>query len=359
MEIEREFLKVDENPQMSPTRFSVLSSCHKKYWFNYVLHASYSVPVNVAIGTLMHKIIENMWVRERTSGHLIPGYKDKKTCENIAVGNWKFNFARTGVAQNGKPIEWTVYDGHGYAKSLIERIRQTAGIAYESEMNWPPIKVELPIEVEYKGFKLFSRIDGLKKGLDGKGIVIMDHKSGPERIESPNPDEISYFVQKNMQLTFNAIVLFEALNHKYTIISDIFPEYNGIRLDEYLRILTVGLNDIFPRKENGIVRTTSKFYPSRRTRHDFDDAVESIQIGLGALRRKEFDANKGAQCNYCFFRKICDDYTPADYHKNEHQRQYSLFAGQGIVLEDPKPMKKKGRAYQGYFRNWIQKEEGN
>ncbi len=341
-----EELKVNENPVFSPTRLSMMDDCHKKYWFNYVLkYKSYKIPSSVVIGKHNHKIIEKMWVEDSKTRMLVPGYKSRESCKNIAGRDWKLFFAKRGVS-DGKEIEWTKYDGNGWGKGLINRIRETAGIAYNRAMGEKPrLRAEFSINVDYEGLKFSSIIDEVRSQREGNGkerIVIRDHKTGAGRIGE-------YFVQKNLQLTLNSIVLFEALQHKYSEVSRIFPKYQGIPLDEFLDVLTVEINDVFPWREKGVLKENTEIFSSKRTEQDFNEALIAAEAAIESLRDRDFHPNKGYHCDMCFFKKVCDDYNPSEYHKNDFEKNFPLFVGTGLIAEKHKS-NKKTRRYQKSFR---------
>lgn len=322
-------LKIDENPWWSPTRIRIMEDCKKKYWFEYIFHLKHKVPSSFIIGKHNHKINEKMWLEEPYTKKLIPGYKSYESCVKISVRDWKFKYAKTGECE-GMKIEWNKYDANGWGKRLIGRIAETAGISYTRAMNEEPrLKSELEMKVEFDGIKIMARVDELRKNL-----VIRDHKSGREEIKE-------YFLKKNIQMTLCAMCLFASLQES-SIASEIYSQYKGISLNEFLDALVIEINDIYPRVENGVHKSTSKIYLSKRTEKDFNDAIEIIEAGKKTLKDRDFHPSK-ENCDFCVYKRDCDKYEPLDYHENEYEKNFPLFASVGILINNCKPKVKKRR----------------
>ena len=345
--IER-LLEVDENPHFSPSRLASMATCPKQGWFNYVLrYKDFNVPSYVTLGSFLHKKIEKIWVSPEKDGIWLPGYKSREKCLSIAKRDWKFRYA--GRDENGQvktseghPIEWFEKDNEGYG--LLWRVEKSMGLAYDREIaEGPWAAAELPVKVEFKGIKLYCKIDALWER-PGGGIIIEDHKSGSEPVGE-------YFVRHNQQLSINSMSVFEALQRKHTYLSRIFPKYAGISLNEFLDpgFLQVQIHDINPRKD----KEKSEVYSSSRTEHDFNEVIASAGAARKSLIERDFHANKGHSCDICFFRKVCNDYHPEEYYKDEFSRRYPLFAGledDALVSDNPKINTGKQKPRQSSFR---------
>jgi hypothetical protein len=329
--VEIEELKVNENPYWSPSRINLMEDCHKRYWFEYILHHDSKISSSAAVGKHNHNIIEKLWVKNSLTRLLVSGYKSYQSCVNSSVRDWKFNYAKKGIC-DGKEIEWGKYDGNGWGKKLIGRIGEIAGLAYTRAMGEEPrLRAELEIKVEFEGLNILVRIDELRRNL-----VIRDHKTGSEAIGE-------YFVKKNLQLTMCSMALFESLQKPYTMASEIYPEFKGIGLDEFLDKLTVEINEVYPRAENGIHISNTIIHSAKRTERHFNEAIQTIQRSIKSLQERDF-CPSAKNCDRCEFRKVCDEYDPTKYHMGKYEETFPLFANSGIVLERYTPkLKSKNR----------------
>lgn len=328
-------LKVNENPWWSPTRIKTMESCKKKYFFEYVLHLEHKVPSAAAAGKHNHKIIEKMWLAVPGTKNLVKGYKSYESCVNVSLRDWKFNYARTGETE-GRKIEWGIYDGNGWGKRFLGRIAETAGLSYTRSMNEKPrLRAEIEMKAEFEGIKIMSIADELRDDL-----IIRDHKSGSEQIKE-------YFVKNNFQMTLCSMCLFLCLQKPHTDVYDIYPEYRKISLDEFLDLSRVEINDVYPRTNNGIHNPTSEIYSAKRTGHDFNEAIQAIQCGINSLKERDFHPSK-ENCDFCVYKKECNNYNTEDYFKNEYAEKFPLFASSGIILDSYKPRLKKQRLQKSF-----------
>lgn len=325
-------LKIDENPWWSPTRTKKAEKCMKEYWFEYILHLEHQVPSSAVIGKHNHIMIQNFWKEEPYTKKLVPGYKSYESYINSSMRDWKFYYAKTGEI-DGKKIEWRDYDGNGWGKGLIGRIAETAGIVYTRYMNEEPrLKAEFEMRGEFDGIKIMARVDELRENL-----VIRDHKSGNEKIRE-------YFLRNNVQMTLCAMCLFECLQNPYSIASKIYPKYRSISLDEFLDILMIEIHDISPKwpTKEGIHKPITKIYNAKRTEQDFHDVIQIIESKQKALKERDFHPSK-ENCDFCFYRDDCNNYSPTEYHKNEYKKNFPLFADAGLFFDNYKPKIAKKR----------------
>lgn len=328
-----EQLNVEENPWWSPSRLAVMERCKKEYWFKYVRHLDSKISTEAAVGKHNHRIAERTWL-ESDKG-LVPGYKSYDSCIGASVGNWKYLYALPGKVE-GREINWKDYEGQGFARWLLGRIAETAGIIYNRFLSEEPrLKAEVKMQAELEGLKIMVIADELRKNL-----VIRDHKSGNEKIGE-------YFLKNNIQMTLCSMCLFECLQKPYTIASDIYPEFAGISLDEFLERATLEINDICPRTHEGIHKSNSVIYPAKRTERDFQDAIRIIQAGNKSLRERDFHASR-KDCDFCDYRAACNDYHPEDYHVNEQEKLFPLFYSAGIVLDSCHPQRKAKRLQKNF-----------
>jgi hypothetical protein len=319
-------LKVNENPLWSPSRFGVADRCMKGYWFQYVFHLKHTIPSGVAIGKLEHRMIENFWKKDPSSGLLVPGYKSYESFVNSAVRDWKFYYVKTGESE-GQRIEWGQYDGKGYAPWLIGRIAESMGMVYTRYMEEEPrLGAEIRMEGEVEGIKIMAIADELRRGL-----VIRDHKSGNRRIGE-------YFVKNNTQMTVCLMCLFNCLQSPFSeVVPKAYPEYVGISLDEFLDIARVEIHDISVKwSKDGMREATTEIHEEKRTEQDFYEVLEFIQSKQRALRERDFSPSKD-NCDYCFYKRDCHNYDPNEYHENEYERNFPLFANAEVFMDSSKP----------------------
>ena len=319
-------LKAIENPVWSPTRLLVADECMKKYWFQYVFHLDYVINSGIAVGKLDHRMIENFWKKDPDTGLLVRGYKSYESFINSAVRDWKFSYAKTGKS-GGQKIEWREYDGNGWSKGLTGKIAESMGIVYTRYMDEEPrLETEVKMKGEIEGVKIMSIADELRKYL-----VVRDHKSGIKKIGD-------YFVKNNNQMTICLMCLFQCLQSPFsTVVQGTYPEYIGISLDDFLGIARVEIHDIAARwPKKGVHEPISKIYKTKRTEQDFHEAIQSIQSKQKALRERDFSPSKD-NCDYCFFKRDCDKYDPNDYHENEYENNFPLFANAGVFMDESRP----------------------
>jgi hypothetical protein len=342
MEIDGMVLEVKETPYISPSALNEWQSCPKRYWFSHVLHHPHNINSGMAIGKHVHRIEEKMWKLDPDKELIIPSYVSYQQCVNCAgVGTWKRFYAGEKNAER-LGIEWGEYDGNGYSPWLIGRIAETAGLIYTRAItDGPPLRAEFEIKVEYPTVRILSILDDLRRGENGKGIVIIDHKSGYENFGG-------HYAKKNYQLTMNGMCVVEALQHPNTEVSRLFPEYRGISLDDFLNdVLIVKINDIFPRTRKGEDRLpNTTFHPAGRKKIHCNSALQCFQQFYTGLKNREFIAI-ARDCNKCFFAEVCDDYDPAEYYYESSKEElplplftpkinphFSELIGLGIVKEE-------------------------
>ncbi len=322
-------LEIKETPFISPSSISEWDSCHKRYWFSHILHYPSKPNSGMAIGKLVHRIMDRMWKWDEERGVFLPYYKSYRQCVNCAgVGNWKRNYAE--IKKKIKPekakkteIEWNEYDKNGWAPWIIGRVAETVGLIYTRALtDGPPLRKEFEIKVEYPPVRIRSILDELRRGENGSGIVIRDHKSGVE-------NSGGYYASKNIQLTMNGMCVFEALQHPHTEVSRLFPEYRGISLEDFLNdVLEVQINEIYPRHPRdayGHLPETKIHQRKRKILH-CNEALQTFQSFYDGLKKRDFHPNP-KECNRCFFKEVCDDYDPAEYNyqASKEDLQLSLF----------------------------------
>jgi hypothetical protein len=318
-------LKVIENPSWSPTRV-LTADCMKRYWLQYVYHLNYAVNSAIAVGKLDHRMIENFWKEDPDTGLLVPGYKSYESFVNSALRDWKFSYARTGTS-GGQKIEWGKYDGNGYSKFLLGKIAESMGMVYTRYVDEEPrLEAEVKMEGEIEGIKIMAIADEFRKDL-----VIRDHKSGNRKIGE-------YYLKNNIQMTICSMCLFEDLQSGFGGIAQrAYPEYVGIRLDEFLDIARVQIHDISAKwVKNEMHEPITKVYEEKRTEQDFNEVIQFIQSRQKALRERDFFSSK-SNCDYCFFNGDCSNYDPNDYHQGEYERDFPLFANAGVFMDSSHP----------------------
>jgi len=335
-------LKVNENPLWSPTRLKTAIDCMKAYWFQYVFHLKYSINSGIAVGKLIHRMMENFWKKDPDTGLLVPGYKSYESFVNSAMRDWKHYYAKTGESE-GQKIEWSKYDGNGYSRSLIGRIAEMAGIIYTRYMNEESrLETEVEMEGEVEGIKIMAIVDELRKDL-----VIREHKSGYRKIGE-------YFIKNNNQMTLCSLCLFNCLQSPYTtIVPKIYPKYKDISLDEFLDISKIEIHDISPGwPKDGIHKSVTEIYTTKRTEQDFYDVIETIVSKQRALKERDFSPSK-ENCDSCFYKRDCDKYDSVKYHENEYERNFPLFANAGVFIDscNPKIVNKRRQKTFRFKRN--------
>ena len=145
-------------------------------------------------------------------------------------------------------------------------------------------------------------------------------------------------------MTLCLMCLFNCLQSPYsTVVPEIYPEYVGINLDEFLGIAQVEIHDISSRwPKKGVHEPISKIYKAKRTEQDFHEVIQSIESKQRALRERDFSLSKN-NCDYCFYKRDCPKYDPTEYHENEYEQNFPLFANVGVFLDDSRPRIKRRR----------------
>jgi len=55
-----------------------------------------------------------------------------------------------------------------------------------------------------------------------------------------------------------------------------------------------------------------------------------------ALKERDFSTSKD-NCDFCFYKHDCNKYDPTEYHENEYERNFPLFANAGVFLDNCNP----------------------
>lgn len=310
---------VEEHPEWSPTRLDLAELCMKSYWFQYIKRIPHTINSSIARGKLLHRIIENFWKIDETTNSLTQGYSSYESFVNSAVRDWKFQFAKTSES-DGQKIEWD-FKGQQWSPRFIGDIANTAGRIYSRYIaEEPRLASEFEIKGKFEGIKIFAKIDELRKE-----IVIRDHKSGYKK-------HGEFYLKNNIQMTAYMMCVFCALQEPTAKISKIYPEFIGISLDEFLEIASIEIHDVSAKKEGELKEPRTIIYPAKRREQDFIELTQTIKIKEKQLRERDFHPTKGKHCDYCFYKKNCDDYNPVEEHKNELERNAPLFAYAGLDM---------------------------
>jgi RecB family exonuclease len=166
--------------------------------------------------------------------------------------------------QNWQPL--------GYADEKHRQLRFDSGIKlltdyYNKNADRPitHMALEKSFNIKIDGVKFFGRIDRIDS-LDGNSVEIIDYKTGTPK----NQKE----VDNDSQVTIYAIAAKEALGYDPKLLSLYFVE-------------------------------TGEKLTTTRTPEQLNDMKTEVHEVLEKMRKGEYAATPGMQCNWCDFKDIC------------------------------------------------------
>jgi hypothetical protein len=324
-------IKIENEPDWSPSRILVADRCMKEYFFKYVLHEKQKTSASELRGSVMHNRIEKFWKRNK-KGFYIPSFKSEESFANRVAGDLKM-IAVSGE-YNGRELD----DSKGFifsdafqdetklmAKSVYKRYIREGVCLNERGMIFPKeLRINRKLELKSgRVIKLNSIIDELRPEL-----TIRDHKIGYKTI-------LKEAIENDIQFTHYLFSVFLELQDEKSDLKNFYSNYLGISLNDFLEVAKVEFHHVSQNHlpEEKREEELSQIYISKRNRTQVANLVRKICQCEDMIKRREFfPTTDNSACHFrCKYGlEKCIDVKPEEIIAKSEGEKNSLLIFSGV-----------------------------
>ena len=230
---------------LSYTQVNTYKTCPLKYKYSYILNIPQPPAHALSFGSTIHDTLRDFHSAS------MAGSVSLDQMFSMYEDNWQPAGYMSQEHRETRQEE---------GKKLLERY-------YEQNKNEKskPIALEKGFNIWLGGIKFFGRIDRIDELPDGGGEIV-DYKTGQPKDQK--------YVDKDDQVTFYAIGAQEALGYKPKQMSLYFVE-------------------------------TGEKVVTTRTDEQLEEAKKDVSKIVTEMKKGDFEATPGMQCNWCAYREIC------------------------------------------------------
>ncbi|MEM4331067.1 MAG: PD-(D/E)XK nuclease family protein, partial [Candidatus Pacearchaeota archaeon] len=314
-DIDYKRISLEEKVFWSPTSLKMYDECPKQYFLYKIIKAERKAQPEIIRGNILHRMIENFWKVKDNRYVDTPSYKDEEAFAGVARS--RIAFVRK-EAYEKRIIKEGYVDENLLcvlsSKRFIEETEEMARMIYrryskeeeKEKVKSGKRKAEITIEgyINFDNEKIFykAKIDELLTPL-----IIRDHKSGYYLLSEE-------FIKKDLQFSFYALSLWQALQKEDSLLKKDYMEYANLDLESFLDLLEIQIHHIPSlyrlREKNLPLPIESQIISTKRNVNHIKELIYTLKQKEAQINSRNFHPTTNTYiCSYkCGYKEICENF---------------------------------------------------